>query len=80
MIVQSRCGPHATAGHYFATYAEDSKILHLDYSLLHCPDQLNPNARSSNLHQIFVYRNGRYVLDSAVNLGPGRAQTNSSGP
>lgn len=36
--VLSACGPHARAGHYFATYDPNSDAIHLNYALLECPD------------------------------------------
>ena len=37
-IVLARCGAGAEAGHYFATYDDNSNVVRLDYSLLQCPN------------------------------------------
>jgi hypothetical protein len=83
-IVVSRCGEQAEAQHYFATYDNNSNIVHLDYSLLQC-DRPQRNCDSSGcLHQTFVKSRGRYALklstfDAPINgefdvghLGAGR--------
>jgi hypothetical protein len=56
------CGPHASAGHYFVTYDPHSDAIHLDYSLLECPDLSRSGGVIGGLHQTFVRRAGRYVL------------------
>jgi hypothetical protein len=56
------CGPHARAGHYFVTYDPHSDAIHLDYSLLECPDLSRSGGVIGGLHQTFVRRAGRYVL------------------
>jgi hypothetical protein len=60
-IVLSRCGSDAEAGHYFATYDDNSNVVRLDYSLLQCPNAPEHCAGSSCV-QTFVRRGGRYVL------------------
>ncbi|MEA3183029.1 MAG: hypothetical protein QOI59_6552 [Gammaproteobacteria bacterium] len=59
--VLSACGPQARAGHYFATYDPHSDAIHLDYSLLECPDLSSFGGGISGLHQTFVRRAGGYV-------------------
>lgn len=60
-VVVARCGAHAEAGHYFATYEHDSHVIHLDYSLLYCPGA--PSSEESHgLRQTFVRRQGGYAL------------------
>ena len=49
------------AGHYFATYDDNSNILRLDNSLLYCPGAAGLGAGAS-LVQTFIRRGGRYVL------------------
>lgn len=61
-IILSNCGADAAAGHYFATYADASNVIHLDYSLLQCPDAPRGAERFGHLRQTFVKQNGRYVL------------------
>lgn len=61
-IVLSNCGADAAAGHYFATYEYASNVIHLDYSLLQCPDAPRGAGRFGHLRQTFVKQNGRYVL------------------
>ena len=56
------CGPHARAGHYFVTYDPHSDAIHLDYSLLECPDLSRSGGVIGGLRQTFVRRAGRYVL------------------
>ncbi|MGY4474533.1 hypothetical protein ACVILL_001947 [Bradyrhizobium sp. USDA 3364] len=76
-VVVARCGADAQAGHYFATYEHDSNVIHLDYSLVHCPAAPN-GAMTHALRQTFVKRQRRYALlgvefDRAVdasNLSP----------
>ena len=60
--VLSACGPHATAGHYFATYDPHSDTIHLDYSLLECPELSRFGGGIGGFHQTFVRRAERYVL------------------
>jgi hypothetical protein len=59
--VLSACRPQARAGHYFATYDPHSDAIHLDYSLLECPDLSSFGGGISGLHQTFVRRAGRYI-------------------
>jgi hypothetical protein len=54
----SACGPQARAGHYFATYDPHSDAIHLDYSLLECPDLSSFGGGISGLHQTFVRLHG----------------------
>jgi hypothetical protein len=60
-VVLARCGADAEAGHYFATYDDNSNVVRLDYSLLQCPKAPEPCAGSSCV-QTFVRHAGRYVL------------------
>jgi hypothetical protein len=60
--VLSACGPHARAGHYFATYDPRSDTIHLDYTLLECPDLSRSGGGIGGFHQTFVRRAARYVL------------------
>jgi hypothetical protein len=61
-MILSRCGANAEAGHYFATYDQHSKAIHLDYSLLYCPGVPTGVEAFGHLHQTFVEHDGRYVL------------------
>lgn len=69
-IVVARCGGDAEAGHYFATYDDDSNIVRLDYSLLQCPNA-SELCESASCVQTFVRHGGRYVLfQSSGNRSP----------
>jgi hypothetical protein len=57
----ARCGANAEAGHYFATYDENSNVVRLDYSLLQCPNAPEP-CEGSSCVQTFVRHAGQYVL------------------
>jgi hypothetical protein len=61
-LVLFACGPHARAGHYFATYDPHLDAIHLDYSVLECPDLSRSGGGIGGLHQTFVRRARRYVL------------------
>ena len=61
-IVVSRCGEGAEAQHYFATYDNNSNVVHLDYSLLQCDRPESVCGSSGCLHQTFVKSHGRYAL------------------
>ena len=58
--VLARCGADAEAGHYFATYDDNSNIVRLDYSLLQCPNSPE-RCEGSSCVQTFVRRGGKYV-------------------
>src|ERR1700752_4793915 len=58
--VLSRCGAHAEAGHYFATYDNHSNVIRLDYPLVYCPAAPKICDRPSCLQQTFVLHGGRY--------------------
>lgn len=92
-IVLTRCGAEAEAGHYFATYDDNSNAVRLDYSLLQCPNAPERCAGSSCV-QTFVRRGGKYIPsrfnrnharlrsqgDYEVNLKPGLAGNHASTP
>jgi hypothetical protein len=59
-IVLARCGADAEAGHYFATYDDNSNVVRLDYSLLQCP-KAPEHCESSSCVQTFVRHGGKYV-------------------
>lgn len=59
-IVLARCGAGAEAGHYFATYDDNSNVVRLDYSLLQCPNAPEHCESSSCVHT-FVRRGGKYL-------------------
>jgi hypothetical protein len=61
-IVVSRCGEHAEAQHYFATYESNSNIVHLDYSLLQCDRPESLCGSSGCLNQTSGKSHGRYAL------------------
>jgi hypothetical protein len=60
--VVSRCGPDAEAGHYFATYDDNSNVIRLDYSRLQCDRPQRLCTSSGCLQQTFTKSHGRYVL------------------
>jgi hypothetical protein len=64
-VVLSRCGAGAEAGHYFATYDDNSNVVRLDYSLLQCPNASEHCAGSSCV-QTFVRHAGRYVPSRSI--------------
>jgi len=59
-IVLARCGAGAEAGHYFATYDDNSNVVRLDYSLLQCP-RAPEHCESSSCVQTFVRHGSKYV-------------------
>jgi hypothetical protein len=55
------CGdPHA--GHYFATYFENSHVIKLHFEHLHCAEQLRFCRGDECLHQEYISTGGRYRL------------------
>ena len=62
-IVLAKCGADAEAGHYFATYDNNSNVVRLDYSLLQCPIAPQP-CEGSSCVQTFVRHGGKYVLSA----------------
>lgn len=63
-IVLARCGAGAEAGHYFATYDDNSYVVRLDYSLLQCP-KAPEHCEGSSCVQTFVRLGGKYVLSQS---------------
>lgn len=59
-VVRARCGVAAEAGHYFATYDDNSNVVRLDYSLLQCP-KAPEHCEGSSCVQTFVRHDGKYV-------------------
>lgn len=59
-----KCGAHAEAGHYFATYDDNSNVVRLHYSLLYCPNSPEP-CKGSNCVQTFVRHGGGYLLSQS---------------
>src|SRR6516162_10113731 len=51
--IVARCGAHAEAGRYFATYDDNSNVIRLDNSLLYCPSAAGLGSGSSRL-QTFI--------------------------
>lgn len=64
-MVLSRCGAHAEAGHYFATYDDHSKLVRLNYSRLYCPAAPNVCDGPSCLQQTYVLHGSKYVLSQS---------------
>ena len=60
--VFAKCAIGPEAGHYFATFANNSTIVHLDYSALQCGSQPRLCTASGCLHQTFSKLRGKYVL------------------
>jgi hypothetical protein len=60
--VRARCAADPEAGEYFATFADHSSVIHLDYSALQCGDRPRACTASGCLHQTFAKLHGRYVL------------------
>lgn len=50
------------AGHYFATYFDNSHLIKLHFEHLHCDDQATFCRGSSCLHQEYLSTSGRYRL------------------
>jgi hypothetical protein len=63
--ILSRCGVHAEAGHYFATYDNHSTVIRLDYSALYCPGAPNVCDGPTSLQQTYVLHGGKYVLSQS---------------
>jgi len=63
--VLSRCGAHAGAGHYFATYDNHSNVIRLDYSALYCPGAPKVCDGPTCLQQTYVLHGGKYVLSQS---------------
>lgn len=77
-IVVSRCGERAEAQHYFATYDNNSNVIHLDYSLLQCDRPESVCGSSGCLHQTFVKSHGRYALKPST-FGANFVRSEASG-
>lgn len=56
-----RCGVNAEAGHYFATYDDNSNVIRLHYSLLQCPNAPEP-CEGARCLQTFVRHGHGYFL------------------
>jgi hypothetical protein len=56
------CGELPRAGHYFATYFEDSRLMRLHFEHLHCDEGRNFCRQNGCLHQEYVFVGGRYRL------------------
>jgi len=55
------CGdPHA--GHYFATYFDNSQVIKLHFEHLHCDEQVRFCRGDDCLHQEYISTGGRYRL------------------
>lgn len=54
--------PPPRAGHYFATYFDNSRLMKLHFEHLHCDGQATFCKRDSCLHQEYVSSGGRYRL------------------
>jgi hypothetical protein len=72
--VLSRCGAHAEAGHYFATYDNHSSVVRLDYSLVYCPSAPKICDGPSCLQQTFVLHGSKYVLSRSGSRNQAFAQ------
>jgi hypothetical protein len=56
------CGHPPRAGHYFATYFDNSRLIKLHFEHLHCDEQATFCRGASCLHQEYVFAGGRYRL------------------
>ena len=59
-VIQMCGGPHA--GHYFATYFDNSRLIKLHFEHLHCGAQATFCRQDSCLHQEYISTGGRYRL------------------
>ena len=50
------------AGHYFATYFDNSRLIKLHYEHLHCDERATFCSGASCLHQEYISTGGRYRL------------------
>jgi hypothetical protein len=55
------CGPSLRAGHYFATYFENSRFLKLHFEHSQCESQ-KACTQAGCLHQVYIMTKGRYRL------------------
>jgi hypothetical protein len=55
------CGD-ARAGHYFATYFDNSRLMKLHFEHLHCADEATYCRQGSCLHQEYISAGGHYRL------------------
>lgn len=60
--VSRMCGESPRAGHYFATYFDDSRVMRLHFEHLHCDAVSNFCRQNACLHQEYVLVGGRYRL------------------
>jgi hypothetical protein len=56
------CGAASSAGHYFATYLDHSRVIKLHFEHLHCEDRPKFCNGGVCLHQEYVSTCGRYRL------------------
>lgn len=56
------CGDPPRAGHYFATYFDNSRLMKLHFEHFHCDGQATFCRGDSCLHQEYVSTGGRYRL------------------
>jgi hypothetical protein len=64
------CGESALAAHYFATYAENSRLIKLHFEHLHCGNQKPFCTQAGCLHQVYRLNGARYRLLRSF-YGPG---------
>jgi hypothetical protein len=59
-VIQMCGDPHA--GHYFATYFDNSRLIKLHFEHLHCDARATFCRQDSCLHQEYISAGGRYRL------------------
>ena len=64
------CKEPAVAAHYFATYAENSRLINLHFEHFHCGNQKTVCTQAGCLHQVYRLDGGRYQLLRSF-YGPG---------
>lgn len=56
------CGHPPSAGHYFATYFDNSRLIKLHFEHLHCDEKVTFCRGASCLHEVYVSVGGHYRL------------------
>lgn len=56
------CRQSPNAAHYFATYAENSRLINLHFEHFHCQTNKTLCTQAGCLHQVYVLSGGHYRL------------------
>jgi hypothetical protein len=61
-VVLAMCAKSSSAGHYFATYSQNSRLLNLHFEKFHCEQGPAFCTSAGCLHQVYALTAGHYHL------------------